>query len=322
MGRQLTNAASRAEDDTDPPGLRRGLGQAGTPIPAYRTLGVEVRRAVGGSAVVRMPVSSHLAASAGGLLPGAFAVLADACCGCAVATVLPAGGAALTAQLRVEFIRPLPPGQAWIDGRAEADAVEDDSGLARGEIVDQADQLLGVASLRIIKASHPGFGPPAPAPQPQPSQPQPSQPQPSRARSAPCPAQPQADTPPGPLLGVVSRQADSGQSAWMFRPPPGAANSFGMVHGGVLGLLAHEVASDAQRSLIGPGEELIPLDLVVNFYRGVPASGRLAAATARVTHRGRRFVVAEGEVAGPGGRPALRLSVGAQVRGARAGESA
>jgi len=84
----------------------------------------------------------------------------------------------------------------------------------------------------------------------------------------------------GPLLGVVSRQADSGQSAWMFRPPPGAANSFGMVHGGVLGLLAHEVASDAQRSLIGPGEELIPLDLVVNFYRGVPASGRLAAATA------------------------------------------
>ena len=120
------------------------------------------------------------------------------------------------------------------------------------------------------------------------------------------------------LLGVVSRLADSGRSAWTFRPPPGAANSFAMVHGGVLGLLAHEVASDAQRSLIGPDEQLIPLDLVVNFYRGVPASGRLAAATARVTHRGRRFVVAEGEVAGPDGRPALRLSAGAQVRRAQA----
>ncbi len=91
-----------------------------------------------------------------------------------------------------------------------------------------------------------------------------------------------------------------------------------MVHGGVLGLLAHEVASDAQRSLIGPGEELIPLDLVVNFYRGIPASDRLAAATAQVTHRGRRFVVAEGEVTGPDGRPALRLSVGAQVRSTHA----
>jgi uncharacterized protein (TIGR00369 family) len=317
MGRQLTNAASRTEDDTDLAGLRRGLGQAGSPIPAYRTLGVEVRRALGGSAVVRVPVSPHLTASGGGLLPGAFAVLADACCGCAVATALPAGGAALTAQLRVEFIRPLPAGQAWIEGRAEADAVDDDGGLARGEIVDEADQLLGVASLRIIKASHPGFRAPAPATQPEPSHaPSP----PGSAYPGPAqlgPVRPQAHTPPGPLLGVVSRQADSGQSAWMFRPPPGAANSFGMVHGGVLGLLAHEVASDAQRSLIGPGEELIPLDLVVNFYRGVPASGRLAAATARVTHRGRRFVVAEGEVAGPDGRPALRLSVGAQVRGVR-----
>jgi uncharacterized protein (TIGR00369 family) len=310
MGRQLTNAASPTEDDTDLAGLRRGLGQAGTPIPAYRTLGVEVRRAAGGSAVVRVPVSPHLTASGGGLLPGAFAVLADACCGCAVATALPAGGAALTAQLRVEFIRALPGGQVWIEGRAEADAVDDDGGLARGEIVDEADQLLGVASLRIIKASHPATQPePSHAPPP----PGPTYPGPAQLG----PVQPQAHTPPGPLLGVVSRQADSGQSTWMFRPPPGAANSFGMVHGGVLGLLAHEVASDAQRSLIGPGEELIPLDLVVNFYRGVPASGRLAAATARVTHRGRRFVVAEGEVAGPDGRPALRLSVGAQVRGAR-----
>ena len=37
MGRQLTNAASRTEDDTDLAGLRRGLGQAGTPIPAARS---------------------------------------------------------------------------------------------------------------------------------------------------------------------------------------------------------------------------------------------------------------------------------------------
>ena len=219
MGRQLTNAASRTEDDTALAGLRRGLGQAGTPIPAYRTLGVEVRRAAGGSAVVRVPVSPHLTASGGGLLPGAFAVLADACCGCAVATGLPAGGAALTAQLRVEFIRPLPAGQVWIEGRAEADAVDDDGGLARGEIVDEADQLLGVASLRIIKASHPGFRAPAPATQPEPSH-APSPPGPTYPGPAQLgPVQPQAHTPPGPLLGVVSRQADSGQSAWMFRPP-------------------------------------------------------------------------------------------------------
>jgi uncharacterized protein (TIGR00369 family) len=313
MGRPLTNAASLTKDDTDLTGLHRGLGQAGTPVPAYRTLGVEIRSATAGTAVVRLPVSPHLATPGGGLLPGAFAVLADACCGVAVATALPAGGAALTAQLRVEFIRPLSAGQTWIEGRAEADAVEDDSGLARGEILDEVEQLLAVASLRIMKTSHEGFRPPAPQPAP----PQAAPPQ-AAVSAPPGPAQHPSHTPPAPFLGVISRQADSGQSAWTFRPPPDAANSFAMVHGGVLGLLAHEVASDAQRSLLAPDEELIPLDLVVNFYRGVPASGRLAAATARVMHRGRRFVVAEGEVTGPDGRPALRLSVGAQVRGARA----
>jgi uncharacterized protein (TIGR00369 family) len=123
-----------------------------------------------------------------------------------------------------------------------------------------------------------------------------------------------AERPLDGLAGVASRFADSGQSAWRFRPPLAAANSYGMTHGGVLGLIAHEVASDAIRSATGPGEELLPLDLVLNFYRGVPVSAGHAAATARVTHRGRRFVVAEGEVIGPDGRRALRLSVGAQLR--------
>jgi len=306
MVSQLTNEANGSDEDLVLAGLRRGLGRDGIPIPVHQTLGIEVCGAAAGSAVVRVPTSPHLAAPDGGLVPGAFAVLADACCGCAIAAALPAGGAALSAQLRVEFIRPLPAGRAWIEGRAEADAIEDDSGLARAEIVDEADQLLGVASLRVIKASHQGFRQPAPAPAPHAP--------PSHTPAPHAPDRHLAQTPVAQLLGVVSRQADSGHSAWTFRPSPAAANSFGMVHGGVLGLLAHEVASDAQRSLIGPGEELVPLDLVVNFYRGVPASERLAAATARVTHRGRRFVVAEGEVAGPDGRPALRLSVGAQVR--------
>jgi uncharacterized protein (TIGR00369 family) len=246
MGSQLTNAAPASGEDEVLAGLRRGLGRDGIPIPAHQTLGVEVREATAGSAIVRVPRSPHLAGPDGGLLPGAFAVLADACCGCAVAAALPAGGAALTAQLRVEFIRPLTAGQAWIEGRAEADAVDDDSGLARAEIVDQTDQLLGVASLRVIKASHQGFRQPAPAlPAPAPHAPAPH----TQDRHL-------AQTPVAQLLGVVRRLANSGRSAWTFRPPPAAANSFAMVHGGVLGLLAHEVASDAQRSLIAPGEEL------------------------------------------------------------------
>lgn len=302
-------------------GLRRGLGRDGQPIPAYQSLGLAFRSAAAGAAVVRLPVSPPVAPPGEGLLPGAFAVVADACCGSAVAAAMPAGGTALTAQLRVEFIRPVDPGHAWIEGRAEADAADDDGGLARGEIVDEADQLLGVASLRLMRGSHPGLrGAPATG----------KDGLPAAALTGPAPVPPAGPSttaltvppngaslgdPARRFLGVVSRRADSGWSTWTLRPSSGTANSYGMVHGGVLGLLAHQVASDAQRSLITTDEQLIPLDLVVNFYRAVPASGQLIAATARVTHRGRRFVVAEGEVAGADGKPALRLSAGAQIRG-------
>ena len=307
MGGQRAHAAIGTAAEGEIEALRRGAGRDGIPVPAYQTLGIDVRSVEAGAAVVRVPVSPYLTAPDGGLLPGTFAVLADACCGAAIVSAMAGGGATLTAQLRVEFIRPLPAGRTWIEGRAEADAVDEETGLARAEIVDEADQLLGVASMRIMRTSMqkvpPGtVVPAAPVRFGVPENP---------AGNA---AERQARRPVDGLAGVASRFADSGQSAWRFRPPLAAANSYGMAHGGVLGLIAHEVASDAIRSAAGPGEELLPLDLVLNFYRGIPVSAGHAAATARVTHRGRRFVVAEGEVTGPDGRRALRLSVGAQVR--------
>ena len=303
MGGQRAHAAigTAAEDEIE--ALRRGAGRDGIPVPAYQTLGIDMRSVEAGAAVVRVPVSPYLTAPDGGLLPGTFAVLADACCGAAIVSAMAGGGATLTAQLRVEFIRPLPAGHTWIEGRAEADAVDEETGLARAEIVDEADRLLGVASMRIMRTSMQKVPPETLTPA-----------TPGRFGGPEKPAKRPAERPLDSLAGVASRFADSGQSAWRFRAPLAAANSYGMTHGGVLGLIAHEVASDAIRSATGPGEESLPLDLVLNFYRGVPVSAGHAVATARVTHRGRRFVVAEGEVIGPDGRRALRLSVGAQIR--------
>ena len=307
MGGQRVQAAVGTAAEGEIEALRRGLGRDGMPVPAYQTLGIEMRTVDAGAAVARVPASPYLTAPDGGLLPGTFAVLADACCGAAIASAMAEGGATLTAQLRVEFIRPLPAGHTWIEGRAEADAVDEETGLARAEIVDEGDQLLGVASMRIMRTSMQKVQPGTAAP---------AAPVRFGASESPAeaPAERRAERPVDGLAGVASRSADSGQSAWRFRPPLAAANSYGMTHGGVLGLIAHEVASDAIRSATGPGEELLPLDLVLNFYRGVPVSAGHAAASARVTHRGRRFVVAEGEIIGPDGRRALRLSAGAQIR--------
>jgi len=323
MGGQRVQAALGTAAEGEIEALRRGLGRDGIPIPAYETLGIDMRSVEAGTAVVRVPASPYLTAPDGGLLPGTFAVLADACCGAAIVSAMAGGGATLTAQLRVEFIRPLPAGHTWIEGRAEADAVDEETGLARAEIVDETDQLLGVASMRIMRTSmqkvQPGTVTPATpvrfgAPESPAETPAGTPAETPAGTPAEPPAERRDERPVDGLAGVASRFADSGQSAWRFRPPLAAANSYGMVHGGVLGLIAHEVASDAIRSATGPGEELLPLDLVLNFYRGVPVPAGHAAASARVTHCGRRFVVAEGEIIGPDGRRALRLSVGAQIR--------
>ena len=60
MSSQLTNAAMVAGEDAVLAGLRSGLGRDGIPVPAHRTLGVEVREVTAGSAVVRVPRSPHL----------------------------------------------------------------------------------------------------------------------------------------------------------------------------------------------------------------------------------------------------------------------
>jgi uncharacterized protein (TIGR00369 family) len=288
--------------------LRRGLGRDGRPIPAYDTLGLAVRDVVSGSSTVRLPNNPVLLDGSGAVLPGALAVLADCCCGGAVASALTGPGTTLTAQMRVEFVRPIPVGTRWLDGRGEVDVVDDEGGLARGELVDDRDELLAVSSMRALRA----LDRPATAT---------TDPRPDAAPVARPVAGPVADARPllealpvHALLGVTERTVGGGGARWTLTPGWDTANSFGAVHGGVVGMLAHLVATDAQRSVLRDGERLAPLDLVLNYYRAVLAGDVVAHVAAEVTHRGRRFVVAEGEIAPPGGRVAVRFSVGGQIR--------
>ena len=90
-GQRLHAPTGTAAAEGEIEALRRGLGRDGIPIPAYETLGIEMRGVDAGAAVVRVPASPYLTAPDGGLLPGTFAVLADACCGAAIVSAM-AGG--------------------------------------------------------------------------------------------------------------------------------------------------------------------------------------------------------------------------------------
>jgi uncharacterized protein (TIGR00369 family) len=121
------------------------------------------------------------------------------------------------------------------------------------------------------------------------------------------------------VIGLVASRSADGEATLELRPGLAVANSAGAVHGGALALIGYLAASEAQRTVLAADEELHALDLVINYYRAVPADGSLLTCTAGVAHRGRRFLVAEGHLVTADGRVAARVSCGAQVRVAGGG---
>ncbi|MDT3441869.1 PaaI family thioesterase [Pseudofrankia sp. BMG5.37] len=277
--------------------LRKGRGRGGAALPVHETLGLQVREAEAGRCVARMPASPAVLGADRRILAGALAIVADACCGSAASTGLPPTTAVLSAQLRLEFAGPTPPAPGWVEGRATLTAVRDAAALARAELVDPAGELLAICSLRSLGTTWRApatAAPPTTVPTQGPNQAQPSD--------------------PHRLLGVTSAAAGRGSAQLELRPTRAVANSFGAVHGGVLAMLAHITVADAVATLLGPDDEALPLDILVNYVRGVPAGGGPVSSAAQVTHHGRRFVVAEGEITVGDGRLAVRFSASTQIR--------
>lgn len=276
-------------------GFREGLGISGQPIPIIGTTGCEVLDAAPEAVLVRLPVTRALLGKDGRLLPGALAIVADVACGWAAHAAQQHAGFASTAQLRLEFVRPLPALGSSVVVRATCDSATAEAGLARGEIVDDHDDLLAVCSVRTIPlAAHRGAAGAADA-------------------VASVGRIDLARVELADVLGLVTLQSAEGKATVELHPGLTIANSAGAVHGGALALIGHLAASEAQRSVLGEDEELQALDLVINYYRAVPADGSLLTCTAAVAHRGRRFLVAEGHLLTADGRIAARVSCGAQV---------
>jgi uncharacterized protein (TIGR00369 family) len=276
-------------------GFREGLGISGQPIPIIGTTGCEVLHAAPDGVLVRLPVSRALLSAQGRLLPGALAIVADVACGWAAHAAQQHAGFASTAQLRLEFVRSLPELGASVVVRATCDSATAEAGLARGEIVNDDEDLLAVCSVRTIPlAVHRGA---------------------AGAKDAVASVVPidLSTVSLADVIGLESSQSADGTATMSLRPGLAIANSAGAVHGGALALIGYLAASEAQQSVLADGEELQALDLVINYYRAVPADGSLLTCTAAVAHRGRRFLVAEGHLVTADGRIAARVSCGAQI---------
>ncbi len=89
-----------------------------------------------GRAVFRMTPHEYHYNPIGTVHGGVFATILDSALGCAIQTMLPAGTAYTTLELKVNYIRPLLAGGAEVQAIGEVVAMTRQTGIAEGRLID------------------------------------------------------------------------------------------------------------------------------------------------------------------------------------------
>lgn len=293
-------------------------------VPIHEAVGMKVEATEPGHASARLPASRTVGDPDRRMTAGALGIIADACCGTVGAATLPLAETVVTVQMRLEYAspRPLPPGA--VTGRAWLEAAAEDSALLRGALVDDDSRMVAVCSMRMLGVPRRPAVPPARGPSPGeyvaavPAPPDPASSSPAAALPVlPHPVPSRRASSPHELVGVTDSCVGGGVATFTLRPDSRVANSYQALHGGAVALIAQLTASAVQRHAVGDHGIVEPFDLAVNYLRGIPIDGTPLVSTATITHSGRRFVVAEGELRRADGRPTARFSCGAQVHAPR-----
>ncbi len=118
--------------------------------PISHLTGMGPTEASEGSCTFRMPTSLWMTSPSGLVLGGMTACLADIALGAAAQTTVPAGTALAPTDLRVQFIRPVPPDGGSITARAEV--VHRGRGMvaSRAEVINEQGKLIALASASAV----------------------------------------------------------------------------------------------------------------------------------------------------------------------------
>ena len=102
-------------------------------------------------------------------------------------------------------------------------------------------------------------------------------------------------------LGIAEVERAEGVAVLEMMPTPDMANHAGFVHGGMISALADSAMGRSLRTVRPGVARAMSFDLKLSFIAPAKVGGTLRA-TGRVIHAGRRTMVAECRVEGPGGR--------------------
>lgn len=275
----------------------------------------------GGSVTFTMPATGWLQAPTGYVYPGALAILADGPLGSAVQAALPPMTPYTTAELSMNYVRPIPADGRTLTCRGRLIAAGKTLGLADCEILDAEERIVAHGSTRCFI-----FSPIAPPPE----DPLVFEPvsEPSWETPAPFEREPageilpqdvwdrmsglevmrghaRGDLPAPPLhhlTGLRPTEADEGACTFAMPATGWLCSPLGKLEGGAIAMLADLGVTSAVQTTVPAGSSFAPLDLKVNFLRPVEPDGRDLIAQGVTRHRGRTIAVATSEVRDGDGR--------------------
>jgi uncharacterized protein (TIGR00369 family) len=102
-------------------------------------------------------------------------------------------------------------------------------------------------------------------------------------------------------LGIVAVELGDGMAVLEMTPTEHMANHAGFVHGGMISALADSAMGRSLRTTVPGVARAMSFDLKLSFIAAARV-GETLRATGRVVHAGRRTMVAECRVEGPGGK--------------------
>lgn len=131
----------------------------GSQHPLFRTFGIQIVRVAAGKAVMQMPHSPHLTDKRSALHRGALVTLLDTTCGLAIFSALDTLRPIATIDLRVDFLRPIPPNAGLV---ADVECVGRTDRIAyimgKGHTSGDEEPIALVAGLFAIDTFGPSFG--------------------------------------------------------------------------------------------------------------------------------------------------------------------
>ena len=278
--------------------------------PAASLIGLSMRSAEAGRVVMAMMPAEYHYNPIGTVHGGVIATVLDTVLACSVLSRLPPGRAAMTLEIKVNYLRAMTAATGEVTGEGVCLHAGNQVGVAEGRITDAKGRVYATASTTMLVFDLP---PPRAFPADTALEREIAWEDPRIGAAAgrgmagidylrAMQDGAIARAPIARLLGFELTAIEPGSVSMTLAPGEHMTNPGGTMHGGMMATLLDSVMGCAVHTTVPLGRGYTTLEIKVNYIRAVTEASGLITAVGRVVHGGRQMAAADARAVDAAGR--------------------